>query len=225
MDYKRNTDCWYAQVCHNDCPGCIRYLEMQHLFQSSGIPNSRKFPDKLKPSAIDIDAFNLLADIKSNIQQFVERGCNLFIGSLHTGNGKTSWAIKLMLRYFDSVWAGNGLRVRGLFIHVPTILNQLKDFNNPLDVSFIELLKTCDLVIFDDIAGTELSKYDYNQLLPIIEARIEGNKSCIFTSNCIDINSLSQMVGFKLSSRILGNKTTLIILKGADYRGKSSNTK
>ena len=120
---KRKTDCWYNKVCSYDsCINCIRYAEMKYLMENSGIPKARQMPISLEAGR-DYDAFVSLALIKDNILQFVERGDNLYICSEETGNGKTSWAIKILLKYFDRVWAGNGFKVRGYFQHVPMLFN------------------------------------------------------------------------------------------------------
>ena len=177
-----NENCWYKDVCTQVCTeSCIRYLEMSYLMDSSGIPKAKQKSINLSPDDSDYDAFYSLLSIKNDIVNFVNSGKNLYITSNITGNGKTSWAIKLMLKYFNEVWAGNGFKTRGLFIHVPTLLTNLKNFENPLSDSYKQDLSTTDLVIWDDIASTEMSKYDYSQLLMYIDNRIMNEKSNIFT--------------------------------------------
>ena len=217
--------CWYKNVCTQKCSaGCVRYTEMKYLVDNSGIPSSRQYPIALEPDDIDYDKFMDLASIKNNILEFVQNGSNVYISSKNTGNGKTSWAIKLLLKYFDEVWAGNGLRVRGLFIHVPTLLLQLKNFNNPLSEEYKNNLIQTDLIIWDEVASTSISNYDYSNLLMFLENRLLNNKSNIFTTNCIDKNELEEIIGIKLASRIW-NTSNIIILKGKDRRGISSDIK
>ena len=176
-------DCWYREVCLQECEwSCIRYLEMSYLMDNSGIPKAKQRPIDLYPNDIDYDEFVRLSEIKQHIDEFVKAGKNLYITSAITGNGKTSWAIKLLLKYFDKVWAGNGFKVRGYFVHVPTLLLNLKDFDNPnTNIHRIKkiLLETA-VVVWDDIASTEISKYDYSQLLMLIDNRTLENKSNIF---------------------------------------------
>lgn len=212
-------DCWYKEVCNNECTSsCIRYNEMKFLMEHSNLPRSKQRPQLLKPDKCDYDAFCRLGDIKSDIEAFVENGENLYLYSQTTGNGKTTWAIKLLLKYFDKVWAGNGFRVRGLFIHVPTFLAQLKNFNS-IDSKFEDiknLLYDVDLVIWDDIASSDLSKYDLSQLITYIDQRLLGDKSNIFTSN-LDKVGLENALGQRLTSRIW-NSDNVIELKGGDRR-------
>lgn len=212
---KRKADCWYNKVCSYDsCINCIRYAEMKYLMENSGIPKARQMPISLEAGR-DYDAFVSLALIKDNILQFVERGDNLYICSEETGNGKTSWAIKILLKYFDRVWAGNGFKVRGYFQHVPMLFNTLKDFSNNHD-ALKYTLENADLVVWDDIAATKLSDYDINQLLIYLDKRIIDSKSNIFTGNITSQDKLIKVLGSRLASRIWSS--TIVELKGKDRR-------
>ena len=214
-----NDKCWYNKVCRDKkCSGCIRYSEMLYLMQSSGLPEAKWRPiDLYAGTENDLKMFSRLADIKADIVDFVETGSNLYIASKYTGNGKTSWALKLLFRYFDQIWAGNGFRTRGIFIHVPTLLLKLKDFKNPVSVELRNNIESCDLVIWDDIASTELSNYDYSQLLLYIDARMMGEKSNIFTGNVVDESELKDIIGERLASRIF-NTSQIVVFDGKDQR-------
>lgn len=221
MEKVSKRDCWYKNVCQEPCTNsCVRYLEMKELMDTSNIPKTKQMPQSLTAPKCDKEAFMRLAEIKSDIVEFVECGENLYIASDVTGNGKTSWAIKLMLKYFDSIWAGNGFRPRALFIHVPTFLLKCKDFSNK-DDAFDEmrnLLPTIDLVVWDDIASTDVSAYDYSQLLMYIDNRLLNGLSNIFTGNYASRVALEKRVGMKLTSRIWSDTTEVIIFKGGDMR-------
>ena len=185
--------------------------------ENSGIPKNRQKPKELF-AGVDYDAFYLLNDVKEKIDEYVNiGGFNLYICSENTGNGKTSWAIKILLKYFDKIWAGNGFRVRGMFVHVPTLLAKLKDFDNPLLKSYRENLSKADLIIWDDIAGSKLSDYDISQLLMILDDRIIDDKANIYTSNVTTQTGLAKAVGPRLASRIF-NCSGIIELKGTDMR-------
>lgn len=214
------TSCWYRKVCtFGMCnSNCIRYLEMNALMEQSNLPKSKQVSKKLTPDDCDYYAFCDLSEIKDNIIDFVDSGKNLYIYSSITGNGKTSWAIKLLLKYFDSIWAGNGFKCRGIFIHTPTFLAKLKDFNN-VDPEFESLklhLTTVDLVVWDDIASTDMSSYDHSQLLSYIDQRILSEKSNIFTGNRNE-EEMEKALGSRLASRIW-NSSQRIKLKGLDKR-------
>ena len=219
--FKRE-DCWYREVCNAevDCNMCIRFEEMSYLMENSNLPKNKQKPINLTAPKCDLGAYKRLSEIKSGIVDFVDGGNNLYITSKCTGNGKTSWAIKLMLKYFDEVWAGNGFNVRAIFIHVPSFLLKCKDFKN-VDKEFEamrKLLFEVDLVVWDDIASTNLSGYDFSQLLTFIDYRTLGELSNIYTGNCDTKDVLTEKLGQKMASRIWNNHTEIITLKGGDQR-------
>ena len=216
---ERRQDCWYNEVCQMDCEcsSCVRFSEMKFLMEHSGLPETKQKPVKLIPEDCDYDAFTLLQYIKDDIVRHVESGKSLYIASTNTGNGKTSWAIKLLLKYFDEVWAGNGFRVRGVFVHVPTLLLQLKDFDNPLSKEYRDSLLNADFVVWDEIASNGISNYDYSQLLMYIDRRVFNDKFNVYTGNYITREELVKVYGNRLASRIW-NLSDVVILNGKDRR-------
>ena len=218
-----NEKCWYKDFCTRPeqeigCSGCIKFLEMNYLMEHSGLPKAKQKPIKLKPTTDnDFEMFDKLDEIRRNIYNFVVRGDNLYIASKYVGNGKTSWAIKLLHKYFEEIWEGNCLRTRGLFVHVPTLLSELKDFNNPISPEYRQLLRNCDLIVWDDIACDMLSNYDITQLTILIDGRMLAEKSNIYTGNITDMDKMTQILGMRLASRVF-NASELIILDGKDER-------
>lgn len=191
---------------------------MKYLIDHSNIPKNKQKLIELQ-AGCDYNAFVKLADIKDDIQNFVENGESLYICSTETGNGKTSWAIKLLLKYFDSIWAGNGFRQRGLFIHVPTFLTKLKDFTNPLISVYREMINVVDLIIWDDIASAKISDYDIQQLLIFIDSRLSEGKANIYTGNIVSKDELEKVIGSRLASRIW-NCSEIVEFHGRDRRAK-----
>ena len=222
INIERNPNCWYHEVCtmNNKCTLCNKYTEMKFLMESSNLPKYLQQVITLYAPECDRDAYRRLGEIKSDIRNFVEQGKNLYISSKYVGNGKSSWSIKLMHKYFEQIWDGNGLRERALFISVPDFLMQLKDFDSK-DSNFIrlrKLVKEVDLVVWDDIASTNMSAYDYSQILPIINHRIMSHYSNIYTSNCETKADLNKALGDKIASRILSKDTEVVIFKSRDMR-------
>lgn len=214
MDFN---SCWYKDVCTNDCSTtCVRFNEMYSLMEQSGIPEKRWFPSTLYPDDCDYDAFMQLAEIKNNIVDFVNNGKSLYIYSKTTGNGKTTWSIKLVLKYFNEIWAGNGFKCRAIFVNVPTFLQQLKNFNDPNNEVLKSLIFQVDLVVWDDIASTGLSSFDHTQLLTFIDRRVLECKSNIYTGNLAE-SDLEKSLGTRLASRVW-NSSTKIKLMGKDNR-------
>lgn len=219
--------CPYFSVCNkvntSECnAGCIRYLEMDYLLHMSCIPKSKRIPKTLVPENIDLESFKRLNNIKNDIVNFVNNGCSLYLYSQTTGNGKTSWAIKILLKYFDKVWAGNRFRARGLFINVPSFLRMVtENVQNPT-YEFNELkqlIAEVDLVVWDDIGATKLTEYDHKNLLSFVDQRVLADKANIYTGN-LPGDLLAEAVGYRLASRIY-NESSVIELKGQDRRGLS----
>lgn len=204
MDSK---NCWYRGVC-SQAPGkcsntCVRFIEMATLCRLSNIPESKWRPVQLT-AGDDYDEFIRLKEIKYDIENWVKTGNSLYLFSDNFGNGKTSWSIKLMLAYFNAVWAGNGFRRRGVFVSVPEFLDRNRETINNRDEAFVELrqdILSCDLVVWDDITSTKLSEFNHAMLLNYIDARALAGKSNIYTGN-VDEEGMVQYLGGRLTSRI-----------------------
>ena len=72
--------------------------------------------------------------------------------------------------------------------------------------------------MWDDIASTDVSSYDYSQLLMYIDNRLLNSLSNIFTGNYENKDRLEKRLGMKLASRIWSDTTEVIIFKGGDMR-------
>ncbi len=222
-----NIPCWYEQVCgvKNDpeqsCgSACVRYAEMLNLFEKSNIPPYRWYPEGLVPGRGDRESFIYLREIKERIREWVEQGNNLYLYSTTFGNGKTSWAVKLMSAYFNEVWRGNCFRTRGIFISVPEFFDRERLRMNNEDEDFKRIrqsLLECDLVIWDDVSSVKMSDYSSATFFNFVDARILSHKSNIFTGN-LGENKLREFVGGRLSSRIW-NTSEVVEFVGEDRRG------
>lgn len=216
-------DCWYREVCENYTEGCvrgcIRYAKMRYMMENSNIPIAKRVPIKLTPSKVDIEAFRKLSTIKDDIYNFVYDGKSLYISSKIVGNGKTSFSLKILMHYFETCLEDE-LDVRGVFVHVPTFLIKLKDFNN-IDEQFEELkrlLLGVDLVVWDDIASTDMSAYDISQLTSYIDARVMNELSNIYTGNITSREQMQEVLGARLTSRIWNSKTEIVEFFGGERR-------
>lgn len=216
--------CWYEDVCGvkgDSCgPTCVRYAEMLNLFQMSNIPRYRWYPEKLVPGKGDRESFVYLRDVKNDIKDWVQGGNNLYLFSDTFGNGKTSWAVKLMSAYFNQVWRGNCFKTRGIFISVPEFFdrerlrmdNQDEDFKR-IRQSLIE----CDLVIWDDVSSVKMTDYASATFFNFVDARVIAHRANIFTGN-LGEERLKDFVGGRLASRIW-NTSDIVELVGEDRRG------
>ena len=218
---ERYNNCMYHDVCDYDydCKqACVRYCVTKYMLENSNIPKAKWGVNKLVPDKCDVEAFEALSNIRDNIVDFTRNGNSLYIYSNTCGNGKTTWAIKLMLQYFNDVWAVTGFNVRGLFINVNTFLYKCKETISKPDPEFEKLkdnILKVDLVIWDDIGASKLSEYDYNLLFTYINQRNFVTRANIYTGNIFP-NDLQKCLGDRLSSRIL--EGAKIQLRGKDKR-------
>lgn len=219
-----NEKCWYYDVCNleqrqqEDCSNlCDKYNSMRYAFSQSGIPKAKQKPIKLIPEKIDELAFDKLTEIKKDIRNFVKDGKNLLIYSSHTGNGKTSWAFKMLMHYIEVNWVGCTYKKYPLcmFVSVPTLSIQLKDFNNPLTKEYLDNLVNADLVVWDEMGDVSISDFDRTHLLSLIEQRMLNEKANIYTSNLVP-EKLDEYLGARIASRV--RSSISIELKGADRR-------
>lgn len=216
--------CWYKGFCKHykeDCTkNCIRFAEMNYMIESAKIPKGNQFKNELVPQGVDLENFKFLNELKNDIINFVKNGESLYLYSKYFGNGKTTWAIKLMRSYFNEIWAGNGFIQRGLFIHVPSFLTKFKEVINKKDEEFEDMKKQLlevDLVIWDDIAAGKLTDYDHTNLLTYIDQRKLNGKANIYTGN-LNEQELVEALGNRLKSRVF-NDSTIVELYGNDRRG------
>lgn len=218
---ERNSECWYLSTCEDDCDKCTVYLSMKYQMDNSGLFKSQQKPIALyigEGNEVDRDNYKRLAEIRKGIVEYIEDGNNLFICGRNSGNGKTSWAIKILQTYFHYTAQGNYDNLKGMFVSTVDLLLKLKDFNNPLPKRYKDNLEQVDLVVFDDIAITNtLSAYDYTQLFNIINNRVAAGKSTIFTSNLTTYEELDNVLGQRLASRVYST-SEIIELKGVGMR-------
>lgn len=220
MEKQRNSNCWYLPICNEDCDRCIVYTQLKWQMDNSGLYPAQQKPIKLfinDNNSADEHAYERLGYIRKNIVEFIDEHRNLYICSEQTGNGKTSWAIRMLHTYFSCCAEGNYENLLGMFVNTTDLLLKLKDFNNPLPKKYLDNLENVDLVVFDDIAVSGVSQYDYTQLFNIINKRMMAEKSNIFTSNITEYDELEELFGPRLASRIYTN-SEIIELKGMDMR-------
>ena len=225
-------DCWYKSNCNQESctQSCIRFNCMQSLYKKSLIPESmwNTGIKVLDCKETDSSAFHYLNDI--NMFDFVSNGENLYICSDICGNGKTSWSIKLMHRYFNLIWHKSGFNCHGLFINVPKFLYTCKRAISQKVEGFDELCENiakCDLVIWDDLPCAEFTGYEHQIILQYIDDRINAGKSNIYTGNC-DKEECKKLLGERLTSRVFGCGTVIKFFeedKRGLNNGRITNTK
>lgn len=217
--------CWYREVCEfsgsDKCTiYCIKFGQMKHMIETSNLPRTLCYPVRLTPQKIDVPAFRQLNDIGLNIVDFVKNGDNLYIYSQATGNGKTTWSAKLMLKYFHKVWDNNCYNERGLFINTTDFLLNARLFGYKDDniQAMFRKIKSLDLVIWDDIGVGQLTAQDLDLLYSLINYRVQNGLSNIYTGN-LGGEQLNEILGERLFSRVWNDSITVEFM-GSDRRGQ-----
>lgn len=214
--------CWYKRVCTEKCTeNCIRYKLMYSLFKQSRLPEAQWDYKYLVCNGADLSNFTQLKAKSESILNFIASGNNLYIYSANCGNGKTSWAIRLMYSYFDKIWHKSCFDCKALFVSVPKFLYNCKRSISQDVKGFEELcnlINEVDLVIWDDIGEMKASDYEHQILFQYIDDRINSKKSNIYTSNK-NKEQLEDVLGVRLASRIYNCSECIEFLE-EDKRGK-----
>lgn len=216
--------CAYKNKCNGrDCDKdfCMKKYRLDCLFDKSLLTAIQRKPRKLcvDNDGTDLEEFRQLANFEKDIERFVQEGYNLFLHSYGCGNGKTSWAIRLLSSYFNKIWHKSNFECQGLFINVPRYLLALKESittPNEYADAVNATVKNADVVVWDDIAAKTGSEFELNHLLSLINYRIDAGKCNIFTTN-LGQRELTAALGERLASRIC-NRSFNIELKGSDKR-------
>lgn len=144
--------------CNKDC---IALKDVRRWIEKSGIPYKYARVDlkQLEPRN-DLKAFEHLRDIRDNVDTLVKNGYQVFIYSEKCGNGKTTWACKILLNYIkmavDNGWVKYDYDSAGLFINVEEFLFRLKKSISYKDDDLDELIQKiyiAPIVVWDDVCG------------------------------------------------------------------------
>ena len=226
-----SNDCWMKSYCKKGCDAqsscnqndeyCVKLFKLNYLFEQSMIPKNLwvKQDLRLDSSRIDENVFVCLSNVQKHILDFVHNGNNLYLYSSITGNGKTAWAIRLLQAYLHSIWYNSDLICKVLFINVPKYLLSIKDNISNIN-NYAEFIKNnvdiADIVVWDDIGTKVATSFEHENLLSIIDNRMNNSKSNIFTSNVSPID-FKNLFGDRLYSRVI-NFSTCLEFKGIDKR-------
>ena len=215
--------CWYKDRCPVECSdSCIRFNSIKSLFEHSLLPKPQWVIHELSCRKTDLDAFTKLSEISDNINDWVMQGRNLYIYSDICGNGKTSWSIKLLYSWFNSIWHKSGFDCHGLFISVPKLLYDHRRNMNTEVKGFDELCEkilSVELVVWDDLPSRTLTEYEHQVLFQFIDARINAGLSNIITGNQNKLGCMSR-IGDRLTSRLFYDEA--IEFKEPDKRGMNN---
>lgn len=227
-EYHYEDKCWFNGVCKLErtrgCnTSCVLRREFDYLLFASEVPEKFKSYDKivLSPSDEDVDTFYTLADIKADIDTFVDEGRFLYLWGHYPGAGRSSWSIKIMLTYLAIRSLGNGFNPNvAYFVYVPNFLFKAKNFDDREErQKILQRVVDVDLLVLDDLCAIQTTNYDSSVIADVIDARYRDKKSTIFTSN-LNPEELASACGARTSDRILSD--IVLEIKGGGHR-KSTN--
>lgn len=110
--------CYASDYCQKDKSSCSDvcggYRVLRALYNLSRIPERYRYTIALKPeNGEDLEAFTTLDNYKNDVLSMVDEGRGLYIWGKSTGNGKTSWACKIMSYFFRKIAFNTGAKMMG----------------------------------------------------------------------------------------------------------------
>lgn len=221
-------DCWLRdsckakkkQACSSCDLFCVKLFKLTELFKNSLIPKTQWKEVSLYTEGVDSEAYSSLNSIREDAGGFINNGKNLLIYSSICGNGKTAWSLKILRSFFNSEWMHLDTDSCALFINVPKFFLSLKDNlsnKNEYASYILDKIQDVKVVVWDDIATKNITEFESEYMLSLIDGRISNGKSNIYTSN-MNPENLYSLLGARLASRILG-ESVIIQLRGKDKRG------
>ena len=225
-------NCEYLEYCgeckyeKSDKP-CLRRPSFHRQLIASRLPSYQWTNTKLIPDDIDIPAYDRLAEIADTIVDRVQTpgSKNLVICGANMGNGKTSWAVKLLKYYLHAIaWSAYlDEYPHGAFVLTSQYIMDAKAFDvaDSCHKRYIEVREAADkadFTVWDDIGSAEYTRYDYINLLVPIERRIFAGKFNVFTTNFTEYdNRMISRLGDRLANRIW-QTSEIIELRGEGAR-------
>ena len=215
--------CYAESYCKKDRSACSEicggYRVLRALYNLSRIPEKYRYNIPLKPEQADIKSFEALNEYKESVLDRVKAGEGLYIWGKSTGSGKTSWACKIMSHYFRKIAFNTGLENEGLYIFLPTFLEDLRDSYDNREADFeqvLSMVKSCKLLIIDDIGAERVTEWVRERLVSIINTRVSNDLATIYTSN-LSPEELRSELGDRIASRVLGS-SKVVEITGGDRR-------
>lgn len=197
--------------------------------ENSYLPRYQWVEDSLIAGS-DAMQYARLRDIRENLYDFLNGDVNnLILCSENLGNGKTSWAVKLMLTYIELQKGKlndideNLIDINNydfcIFCQSVPFLVEMKQFgSNKKGYEMYNRLCNTQLAVIDDLGATPMSQYDYNIIYAILEKRLFAGRPTIITTNFVNKYMSEKELGVRLSDRIWNN-SEVIEFKSKGSRG------
>lgn len=197
--------------------------KVHQLLVESGVPKKYYVPQKLVRRQVDKQLWDFLEEYRNNVVNKVNNGNNLVITSPIVGNGKTSWAIRLLQRYIAETALDGDLADKGVFCVCSNMLEIFGDFGYfETSIEFFDYLnrlKNCKLLVIDEIGSGRITPVSYNHFYDLINYRVDNGLTTIYTTNYSD-ERIQEVLGERLYSRIY-HTATVLEFKADNVRGYS----
>lgn len=195
--------------------------KVRQLLVESGVPKKYYEPQELIPRRADSSAWTWLQNYREQVVENVSSGNNIVISSPIVGNGKTSWAIRLLQRYLAETALDGRLSVKGIFTVSASMLEIFGDFGYfSTSVEFFEYLnrlKNCDLLVIDELGAGRITQVSYNHFYDLVNYRVDNELATIYTTNYSDAQ-IKETLGERLYSRIF-DTATVVEFGASNVRG------
>lgn len=197
--------------------------KVHQLLVESGVPKKYYVPQKLVRRQVDEQLWNFLEEYRNDVVNKVHSGNNLVITSPIVGNGKTSWAIRLLQRYIAETALNGDLGDKGVFCVCSNMLEIFGDFGYfETSIEFFDYLnrlKNCKLLVIDEIGSGRITPVSYNHFYDLINYRVDNGLTTIYTTNYSD-ERIQEVLGERLYSRIY-HTATVLEFRADNVRGYS----
>ena len=172
-------------------------MQMMLQTEMANIPGELPLDHRHDSSALDKQAYITLKNI--DIQEFVVNGRSLVIESPNTGNGKSSWAKRLLLKYMAKKV---GRINTGYFLNLPIALAEVKEaIQSKEELPYLRIFSTVRLLVIDEVGANKLTDYEEKWLLRMLEERTKRpGLATIYTAN--SASNMKELLGRRLYSRI-----------------------
>jgi DNA replication protein DnaC len=154
----------------------------------------------------------------------VERGF-LFMGTC--GVGKTHLSVAILRELIEK------RGVPCLFYEFSSLLKEIQNSYNPIsqtsELTVLSPVIEAEVLVLDELGATKPTDWVHDTMMQVINARYNGRKLTIFTTNYTDTRrqpseeTLEDRIGARLRSRLYEMCKTVVI-EGEDYRRRSDST-
>lgn len=204
---------WQCPLCEDRGyirPGelCQCYIQerLDETFQRSGIPENMR--------SLTFDTFNVnYYDQPTDIAEKVAK-CRQLVEDIKSGKGRFNVVLlgevgrgktHLSVAMANAVLAN---RQTAIYKRIDDLLDLIREYKFDKETARhegifeLEQLKTCDLLVIDDLGAENVTGFAINQLRIILEERNLRNKPWVINSN-LSLSDLQKVYGQRVADRII----------------------